>query len=291
MNKKILTKELAEQFIAGKLEDLSCFTMIEDEAAEVIASINELDASNPSEYVYESIDLDLSGLTYISASSARYLASIKGDICLPSLCFDGVPKLSPGVAQALSEFGGNLSFGSLKTLSLEDGRNLAKSGINIDCDNDPDATSLGLNGLTSLTPELASALGAYGGSLCLSGINDLPPEVASGLRELNSHFDIWCPEGSSLYLNGLSTLDPASAEMLATVNVEVISLEGLMAISVDAARELSKFAGKTLVLYGLKAISVDVARELSQFTGELGVSNKINDLISKSRKTKRKQKN
>jgi hypothetical protein len=263
---KILTKELAKQFIAGKLEDLSCFTLIDDDAAEVMANINELDASNPSEYIYESIDLDLSGLTNISSSSARYLASIKGDISLPSLCFDGMPHLSTGVAQALSEFRGDLSFGSLKTLSLEDGRDLAKSGINIDCDNDPDATSLGLNGLTSLTPELATALGAYGGSLCLSGINDLPPDVASGLCELNSHFDIWCPEGSSLWLNGLLTLDPASAEMLATVNVEFIVLEGLMEISVDAARELSKFAG------------------------ELRVSTKINELISKSRKTKRKQK-
>ena len=244
---KILTKEFAEQFIAGKLEDLTCFTLIDDEAAEVIASIHELDATNPSEYIYESIDIDLSGLTNISSSSARYLASIKGDISLPSLCFDGMPQLSTGVAQALSEFRGNLSFGSLKTLSPEDGRYLAKSGINIDCDNAPDATSLSLSGLTSLTPELASALGAYGGSLSLSGINDLPPEVASGLSQLNSHFDIWCPEGSSLYLNGLLALNPTSAQMLATVNVEVISLDGLEPISVDVAHELSKFTGKLRV--------------------------------------------
>lgn len=263
MSKKILTKKLAEQFIAGKLEDLSCFTLINDEAAEVIASINELDATNPSEYIYESIDIDLSGLTNISSSSARYLASIKGDISLPSLCFDGMPQLSTGVAQALSEFRGDLSFDSLKTLSPEDARYLAMSGINIDCENGPDATSLSLGGLTSLTPELASALGAYGGSLCLNGIIDLPPEVASGLCELNSHFDIWCPEGSSLYLNGLRTLDPASAQMLASVNVENICLEGL------------------------KLISVDTAHELSKFTGRLYVATEIENLISRNRNTKK----
>ena len=61
---KVLTKEIAEQFLANQKDDFSAYTTIYDDAAEVLASSEG--------------DLCLDGLTELSDSSAESLSRHQG---------------------------------------------------------------------------------------------------------------------------------------------------------------------------------------------------------------------
>lgn len=237
MTTNTLTKALAKAFVAGKLDGLSDFSLIDDDAAKVIAGIGSGD------------DLNLSGLIKLSPVAARHLANKKGDgMCIATLYLNGLTQLPTDVAQGLSTFTGCLYLNSLKSLSADAAAFLAKSGLNaLDEEPSGDATSLSLDGLTSLTPKVASALSAYVGTLSLGGLTELSCAVARKLSELNRDFDVWHPESSTLDLSGLGTLGPASAKILATTNVDYLDLQGLEVIPDTVARELSKFAGELLV--------------------------------------------
>ena len=77
-------------------------------------------------------------------------------------------------------------------------------------------TSLSLNGLTEISPEVAEVLGTHGGRLFLDGLTTLSPEVAEGLAGHKR----W------LFLNGLTSLSPDTATKLAK-HKGWLSLNGL----------------------------------------------------------------
>ena len=101
---KILTKEIAEEFLKGqKVETLSSFTLIADAAAEALAQHGG--------------DLWLTGLTSLSERAAQALAEHEGN-----LDFIGLTSLSDGAAKALAEHQGELNLDGLTSLSDSPGQ-------------------------------------------------------------------------------------------------------------------------------------------------------------------------
>jgi len=99
---KVLTKEIAEQFLAdAKSVELSLFTTIEDAAAEILTK--------------EKTCLGLDGLTKISPIAAKYLANSEA----------GEFGLEEGVAAALSNYKGNLYLEGLIEISDKDAESLS----------------------------------------------------------------------------------------------------------------------------------------------------------------------
>ena len=105
---KVLTKEIAEQFLAdAKSVELSLFTTIEDAAAEILTK--------------EKTCLGLDGLTKISPIAAKYLANSEaGEFGL-----NGLTTLEEGVAAALSNYKGNLYLEGLIEISDKDAESLS----------------------------------------------------------------------------------------------------------------------------------------------------------------------
>ena len=119
------------------------------------------------------------------------------------------------------------------------------------------------NQIESLTPEQATALaelkGSRQGRLNLNGLTTLDAATAKVLAEFN---------GQSLYLNGLTTLDAATAKALAEFKGPYLELIGLTALGADAAKALAEFNGKVLALNGLTALDADIAKALAEFNGQ-----------------------
>jgi len=85
-NERVLTKDIAEQFLEGYVSvDLDEFTMIEAAAAECLSTHEE--------------DLDLNGLTTLSDAAAE---SFNMNIGQRSIGFDGLTSLSDQAAECLS---------------------------------------------------------------------------------------------------------------------------------------------------------------------------------------------
>ncbi len=74
-------------------------------------------------------------------------------------------------------------------------------------------------------------------------------------------------EGKVLYLNGLSTLHPLTAEKLARWKGNWLCLNGLKEISPETAKSLSRWPGKRLSLNGLRSISEEAAKAFSNWKG------------------------
>ncbi len=134
----------------------------------------------------------------------------------------------------------------IKHLSVEDAKRLAhdKSGRIL------------LDGLTSLSPEVATELARYEGWLSLSGLTAISDEAAAALGQ----------HKGALHLNGLTSISEASAAALAAHRGE-LSLNGLTAISDEAAAGLARHTGGRLFLKGLTTLSPAAARALSQRNG------------------------
>ena len=89
-DEKVLTKEIAEQFLADFLADedsvdLSEFTAIEDDAAEILTKAEELGA------------LYLDGLTSVSDAAAESLSKFQGSL----LHLNGLTSLTDNAAESL----------------------------------------------------------------------------------------------------------------------------------------------------------------------------------------------
>ena len=112
---KVLTKEIAEQFLADEDSvDLSEFTAIEDDAAEVLSTNEPTNPWGRSLYLF--------GLTSLSDSAAESLSKHKGDISLASLT-----SLSDSAAESLSKHKGfSLRLGGLTELSDAAAESLSK---------------------------------------------------------------------------------------------------------------------------------------------------------------------
>ena len=105
---KVLTNEIAEQFITGETLDLSEFTSIEDAAAESLSKHQG--------------DLWLSGLTKLSDAAAENLSKHKG-----YLIFECLTELSDAAAESFSKHKGELQLSGLTELSQTGEKSLSKN--------------------------------------------------------------------------------------------------------------------------------------------------------------------
>ena len=100
------------------------------------------------------------------------------------------------------------------------------------------AFHLSLNGLQSLSPEVAAILARRGNSLSLNGLKNLPTDGASALAK----------------------------------HCGWLSLDGLSSLSLDVAKSLSKHE-HSLSLKGIESLSDEVAAALCEHVGELYLGN------------------
>ena len=127
--------------------------------------------------------------------------------------------------------------------------------------------SLYLDGLTTLSPDVAKILAQVKGQISLNGLTTLSKETAKELAApiQEQH------RSRSLSLNGLSTLTPAVAEELVKIKGQ-LNLRGLKVVSPELAAILithHSFKGGD---FGLESISPDLARVLARSESHLDLS-------------------
>ena len=107
MSKKVLTKEIAEQFlIRERSVDLDEFSTLDDEASAVLST-------------YSGDALSFDGLTELSETSARNLSRYAGGLSLGSAYPIGsLGQIPVGVAEYLSNFKGENLYISLKEINV-----------------------------------------------------------------------------------------------------------------------------------------------------------------------------
>lgn len=115
---------------------------------------------------------------------------------------------------------------------------------------------LALDGLKTLTPEVAKELAKHEGWLSLNGLKEISDEAAAGLGQ---HKGV-------LHLNGLARVTDGTAAALAANRGE-LALNGLTAISDESARALAKHSGGRLILNGLTTLSAEAARAFAARKG------------------------
>jgi len=121
---------------------------------------------------------------------------------------------------------------------------------------------LSLDGLATLTPEVAEVLVEPAGGLSLNGLTELSPQTAAVLAK---HKPIGGFGYADLRLNGLKTISPAAAEALAAHQGMVMlhSLEKLD--SLPLAKKLAAQWGELRL--GLTELSPEIAAELAKNEG------------------------
>ena len=201
---KVLTKAIAEQFLEDpESVDLSEFTAIEDEAAEILCRTEET-------------ELILSGLTRLSDAAAESLAKHQGYLSL-----NGLTSLSDAAAESLGKHQGDLWLKGLTSLSDAAAESLGQH-----------QGTLLLSGLTSLSDAAAESLGKHQGFLVLDGLTSLSDAAAESLGK----------QQGDLSLDGLTSLSDAAAESLGKHQGD-LWLDGLTSLSDAAAESLGKHQG------------------------------------------------
>jgi len=232
-DKKVLTKEIAEQFLAD--EDsvrLSKFTAIEDAAAESLSK-------------YEGTYLYLNNLTELSDAAAKSLSKHEGYLSLSGLT-------------SLSDGPGHIALASALVSSQED--TPRPRGVSY-------VDSLYLDNLTELSDAAAKSLSKHEGYLSLSGLTSLSDAAAENLSKhegLVDHFSLE-RQIEDLRLDGLTSLSDAASESLSK-HKGGLSLNGLTSLSDATAESLSKHEGD-LSLDGLTSLSDAAAESLSKHEG------------------------
>jgi acyl carrier protein len=260
VEEKVLTREIAEQYIADEDSfDLYEFTRIDDAAAESLTKhegdlwlngLTELSGAAAESLTKHEGDLYLNGLTELSDAAAESLAKHEGTLYL-----DGLPELSDAAAESLAKHEGELWLNGLTELSDAAAESLAKY-----------EGELWLQGLTELSGAAAESLAKHEGTLYLDGL----PELSDGAAEsLAKH------EGT-LCLNGLTELSDAAAESLGKHEGD-LWLQGLTELSGAAAESLAKHEG-TLYLDGLPYLSDATAESLAKHEGELSLDGSLDGM-------------
>jgi hypothetical protein len=270
---KILTKEIAEQFLNGTT-DLGAYTSIEDSAAQVLAQ-------------YEG-ELALWNLTSLSDAASQALAYGRGGLLLP-----GVASLSDTAVQALANRSGELCLG-LTSLSDSAARSLAFH-----------QGKLQLLSLRSLGDASAGCLAKHEGGIDIriETIGDTPGFIAlakSFVSFVKSSGDLWLDSVTKigdaaavelakhkgrLYLRGLKTLSDAAAEAFVKCEGEIY-LDGKAKKKLNK-KQLSNVLSKDKVelfitrnslspVKSFGTINDDAARVLNQleFDGEVHARNR-----------------
>ena len=141
----------------------------------------------------------------------------------------------------------DLDLNNIKYFSLNDAKDLAKWK----------GHTVYLNGLKTLTPEIALALVEWGESylsnLYLDGLTLLSVETAQALAKWG---------GSTFSLNGLQTLSREAAYELSKWNGFRLSLDGLEIFSIESAHALANWRGADLSFNGLTTLTPDLAKEI-----------------------------
>jgi hypothetical protein len=153
-------------------------------------------------------------------------------------------------------------FPNVQSLSLATAQALGKMG----------RSWIVLDGLTSLTPDLAKAL-APGGALSLQGVKKLDKDTAKELAQ----------QDCALMLSGLEEASDATIEALAGTKADLF-LNSLANISDSALEKLVRFNGQKLVL-GLKELSEKQARLFELYHGRsltLGSLRELSDAAAVS---------
>ena len=177
-----------------------------------------------SRHIDTKVPLQLEGLITLSPETAQVIINFTGEIIL-----GGLTSLSPETAAVLKESIGSLSFASLETLSLAAALAIAKHK----------GPSLKLNGLLTLPPEVAGALGDHEGELNLDGIHSLTDKVAAGFAK----------HKGGLSFGGLTSMSDTTAEALSH-HIGMLDLASIRTLSDKATKSLSKHEG-WLYLRGL----------------------------------------
>lgn len=198
------------------------------------------------------VGLILDGLTVLDKRTAKELAQHANHLTL-----NGLKELDEDVAAELAKCKGYLELRGLVRLSNEQ---IAKKIVELGLEQ---GGGLSLDNLEAITPDVASAFGAYqGDDLSLNGLKSIDdPDVAKGLAQSTV---------GRLHLGGLKTLNPKVAEQLGQSKARGLWLDGLTAIDGEAAKGLAIFGGE-LCLRGLKSLDKDAATALAEF--------KANDLV------------
>jgi serine/threonine protein kinase len=134
-----------------------------------------------------------------------------------------------------------LSFDAVTSISPEVARELAQAPVDM----------LSLDGLTTMPPAVASELGAFSGGLTLNGLKGLAPACVpllcanknlwlqlNGLEDISPDLATALAAVPELSLDGLETIEPATAKLLAT-NRGSLSLGGLADLPVETVRHLA----------------------------------------------------
>lgn len=254
-----LTPEVAEVLVKheGPLS-LNGLTELSAETATVLAK------HTPSK-LFGYADLRLNGVKTLSPEAAEALSSHQGKVLLYSLAkLDSIP-----LAQKLARQWGELRLG-LTELSPPVAAELAKHrGTEEDKTRpgvifrrqDGAASVLRIDNISSLSAEAAEALAAHEGVLVLNGLTSLTPAVATSLARRVGNSNAVRSNGSSptvrragtLVLNGLETLSTESAAALAAFTGELV-LKAITELAPACATALAKHPGR-LHLTGLTRLS------------------------------------
>jgi hypothetical protein len=214
MSEKLLTKEISEQFLADEGSvDLSEFTTIEDDAAEVLGKFD--DNGNRG--------LSLSGIKHLSESTARHLSNFKRDIDISGL-------VDPS-EQLILTFLKNSTTLKLKQISDEFAKTLSKRRslpcIQLEC-------------FPALPGHLALAKSIVKDSLYLNAVDEveriveLHPEIAKAFAQ----------SPAVLPFAAVNDVSVSAAEALATHKKGVLWLSSVESVSEDVAKVLSKHGPK-----------------------------------------------
>ncbi|MFM9059809.1 MAG: hypothetical protein ACKOSQ_11920 [Planctomycetaceae bacterium] len=189
----------------------------------------------------------LSGVEAPQASAARLVAGVLATACMVAVVAAGAAAPRPALAadeKALPE-----DTNTITSLTPEEAKKLvAESG-----------RQLFLRGLTTLSPEVTTALAQFKGDLRLNGLTTLDAQTAKGLAQSKGDLD----------LPRLTTLSEEVATELAQ-HKGWLSLESLATLtSVELATKLGKQGTKDLWFYELTTFSPKVAAALAQHEGGL----------------------
>ena len=209
----------------------------------------------------------LDGLTTLTPNVAYILALHKGDLSL-----DGLTTLTPNVANALARHKGRLSLNGLTEITSVplveklghrlQSNNLVEISeeVALSLKSIKDEGYLSLDGLTTLTPNVANALARHKGRLSLNGLTEITSvPLAEKLAEQSDFVD----------LSNLVEISQEVASTLAKYEGDLF-LDGLTTLSPNVANALAQHKG-WLSLNGLTTLTYDVAESLSRHQGELGL--------------------
>ncbi len=212
--------------------------------------------------------IDTNFITGIDPDAAMVLAE-NWSIVFPDqpLRLNGLQQIEPDTAFGLSLFhGGSTSnYSALELNGLMDLTEEAADALvwNDSVLNYPRIKLLSLDGLSSITPSIASKLARGGSGLSLKGLKNISPDVANELSV-----------AQTLHLDGLSDLPPAIASIFvrraaSPEHHSELSLKGLKGLSEKSLDVLEGFAilqesSQVLNLDGIEKLDLKLATRLSR---------------------------